>query len=255
MASSGMYARPWCTEYSTPCVSDLEHITENEQLSRAFLLRISPTYVWKPYSQTLSAGRVAAHRPKNCSHVKKDIAFIGLGVRGLPMATNLVSAGYPLIGYTRSEQKRRKLAQAGGQVADSVVEVVRNADVVITMLPDSPDVEDVLVGGGDVPANCREGAYWIDSSTIRPDVSAELAAQAREIGLLPLDAPVSGVEQGAVDGALSIMAGGDRSDYELVKAVLEVLGDTVVYVGPSGSGQTVKAANQFIVAGNIDLVC
>lgn len=186
--------------------------------------------------------------------MKNRIAFIGLGIMGLPMATNLVAADCQVTGFNRSEHKRAKLVEQGGKAAATIAEAVREADVIITMLPDSPDVKAVLTGEDGVLEHAQDGAYWIDSSTIRPDISTELAEKARNAGLKPLDAPVSGGEQGAIDGSLSIMVGGAQEDFNAVKAVLDVVGRTVVYVGPWGAGQTVKAANQLIVAGNIGLL-
>lgn len=186
--------------------------------------------------------------------MKSKIAFIGLGIMGLPMATNLVAAGYQVTGYNRSEYKRAKFANHGGEAAASIAEAVRGADVIITMLPDSPDVEMVMTSEEGVLEHAQDGAYWVDSSTIRPEVAAEVAEKARVAGLKPLDAPVSGGEQGAIDGALSIMVGGEQEDFDAVKPVLDVVGRTVVHVGPLGAGQTVKAANQLIVAGNIGLL-
>lgn len=185
---------------------------------------------------------------------QQNITFIGLGIMGLPMAKNLVAAGYNVTGYNRSPQKAQELASAGGTAASSIPEAVQHADVVITMLPDSPDVRDVVTGEDGVFAHAPSGAYWIDNSTIRPDVAAQLADQARAAGLKPLDAPVSGGEQGAVDAVLSIMVGGEPEDFDTVGPVLQTLGKTVVRVGPAGSGQTVKAANQLMVAGNIQLL-
>ncbi|WP_256394863.1 2-hydroxy-3-oxopropionate reductase [Kocuria sp. TGY1127_2] len=182
------------------------------------------------------------------------IAVIGLGIMGLPMAKNLVNAGHDVVGYNRSPEKAEKLAQAGGAAADSVAKAVAGAEVVITMVPDSPDVQSVVEGDDGVFAHAAQGALWIDASTIRPDVAGYLAHAAREAGLRPLDAPVSGGEQGAVDGVLSIMVGGEETDFEAAQEVLNVVGKTIVHVGPSGSGQTVKAANQLIVAGNIELL-
>src|SRR5699024_8569013 len=123
-------------------------------------------------------------------------------------------------------------------------EAVKDADVIITMVPDSPDVESVTTGAEGLFAHAKPGAIWVDNSSIRPDVSVSLAKQAREAGLRPLDAPVSGGEQGAIDGALSIMVGGEPADFAEAQPVLEAVGKTIVLVGPSGSGQTVKAANQ-----------
>jgi 2-hydroxy-3-oxopropionate reductase len=182
------------------------------------------------------------------------IAFIGLGIMGAPMARNLVQAGHDVVGYNRSTGPVQALADQGGRGAGSVAEAVGGASVVITMLPDSPDVQGVAGGEGGIIASADPGTLYIDMSTIRPDVARELAASGAQHGLRVLDAPVSGGEQGAIDGTLSIMAGGSGADFEAARPVLDVLGKTVVYVGPSGSGQTVKAANQLIVAGTIELV-
>ncbi|MHA6796995.1 2-hydroxy-3-oxopropionate reductase [Pseudonocardia bannensis] len=187
------------------------------------------------------------------------VAVIGLGIMGGPMAANLIKAGHRVVGYNRSPEPVRRLQDAGGHGAGSVAEAVRVADVVITMLPDSPDVEAVALGqdgtGADgIYANARPGTLHIDASTIRPDVARRLAEAGRERGVRVLDAPVSGGEPGAVEGTLSIMVGGDAADVEAARPVLEAVGRTIVHVGPHGSGQTVKAANQLIVAGNIALV-
>jgi 2-hydroxy-3-oxopropionate reductase len=182
------------------------------------------------------------------------IAFIGLGIMGGPMAAHLVNAGHTVLGVNRSPQAVEKLVAAGGQGASTVAEAVRDADIVITMVPDSPDVEDVALGEDGIYANARRGALHVDMSSIRPDVAASLAAAGREAGVRVLDAPVSGGEAGAVEAKLSIMVGGEPDDFEEVRPVLETLGTTVVLVGPAGSGQTVKAANQLIVAGNYELV-
>ena len=180
-----------------------------------------------------------------------NVAVIGLGIMGLPMAVNLVEAGHTVTGFNRSQDKIDKLVADGGRGAGSVAEAVKEADVVITMVPDSPDVEAVVSGNDGVFANAKEGALWIDASSIRPDVASRLAGDARAAGLRPLDAPVSGGEQGAIDGVLSIMVGGAAEDFEAAREVLDAVGKTIVHVGPSGSGQTVKAANQLIVAVNI----
>ncbi|MBE0010596.1 MULTISPECIES: 2-hydroxy-3-oxopropionate reductase [unclassified Arthrobacter] len=182
------------------------------------------------------------------------VAVIGLGIMGLPMAINLVSAGHTVTGYNRSQGRIDKLTAEGGRGASSIADAVAEADVVITMVPDSPDVEEVVGGADGVFANARSGALWIDASSIRPDVAARLADEARAAGLRPLDAPVSGGEQGAIDGVLSIMVGGDAADFEAAQDVFAAVGKTIVHVGPSGSGQTVKAANQLIVAVNIGVL-
>src|SRR5690625_783799 len=167
---------------------------------------------------------------------KQKIAFIGLGIMGLPMAKNLVQAGVLATGYNRAPQKAQALASAGGHAAETIAEAVRDADVIITMVPDSPDVTAVVTGSEGVFAHAPQNAYWFYASTIRPDVATELAEQARAAGLKPLDAPVSGGEQGAIDGALSIMVGGEQADFDAVQDVLNAVGKTIVRVGPSGSG-------------------
>jgi 2-hydroxy-3-oxopropionate reductase len=182
------------------------------------------------------------------------LAFIGLGIMGGPMAGHLVKAGHTVIGVNRSPQPVETLVAAGGKGASSVAEAVGDADLVITMVPDSPDVEGLALGPDGIYANARSGAIHIDMSSIRPDVSVALAAAGRDAGIRVLDAPVSGGQAGAVEAKLSIMVGGEPADFDEVKPVLDVLGSTVVLVGPAGSGQTVKAANQLIVAGNFELV-
>lgn len=179
------------------------------------------------------------------------IAFIGLGIMGSPMAVHLAEAGHSVAGYNRSPEKAKPLVDAGGRAATDIADAVKDADVVCVMVPDSPDVQEVLAGEGGVFATAKEGALVIDFSSIRPDVTVELARQAKDKGLRLLDAPVSGGEKGAQDAVLSIMVGGDAADFEEAEPLLGVVGRTVVHVGPSGSGQTVKAANQLIVAANI----
>ncbi|WP_447924996.1 2-hydroxy-3-oxopropionate reductase [Georgenia muralis] len=182
------------------------------------------------------------------------IAFIGLGIMGSPMAVHLQNAGHDVTGYNRSPEKTRALVEAGGTAASSVADAVAGAEVVAVMVPDSPDVTEVLAGEDGVFANAAPGALVIDFSTIRPDVTAELAEEARDKGFRLLDAPVSGGEAGAQNAALSIMVGGSAEDFAAAQPVFEAVGKTIVHVGPSGSGQTVKAANQLMVAGNIALL-
>ena len=180
-----------------------------------------------------------------------NITIIGLGIMGLPMAKNLVKAGYTVTGVNRSPEAVQKLVDAGGNGAASIAEGVKDADVIITMAPDSPDVEGVVRGEEGVFANAKPGALWIDNSSIRPDVAKELAAEAVAAGFGAVDAPVSGGEQGAIDGVLSIMTGGSPEDFAKAEPILQAIGKTIVHVGPAGAGQTVKAANQLIVAVNI----
>ncbi len=182
------------------------------------------------------------------------VAFIGLGIMGAPMAGHLVKAGFDVVGYNRSRPKIDELIAAGGRGAESVGDAARNADIIAVMVPDSPDVRDVLAGDGGVFQTAAPGTLIIDFSSIRPDVTTELAAQAREKGFRLLDAPVSGGQAGAENASLSIMVGGDAADFEAAAEVFAAVGKTIVHVGPSGAGQTVKAANQLIVAGNIQLL-
>ncbi|GAA1393150.1 2-hydroxy-3-oxopropionate reductase [Pseudonocardia kongjuensis] len=182
------------------------------------------------------------------------IGFIGLGIMGGPMARHLVAAGHEVTGFNRSPEKTRPLVDAGGRAAGSVAEAVDGADVVALMLPDSPDVEAVLDGEDGVFATAKPGTLVIDFSTIRPDVARDLAERAAARGLRMIDAPVSGGQAGAENATLSIMVGGKADDVGAARPLLDAVGRTVVHVGPIGSGQTVKAANQLIVAGNIALL-
>jgi 2-hydroxy-3-oxopropionate reductase len=170
------------------------------------------------------------------------------------MAGHLVQAGHTVIGVNRSPGPVEKLVETGGQRADSVADAVAQADVIITMVPDSPDVEGLALGDDGIYANARSGAIHLDMSSIRPDVAVQLADAGRERGIRVLDAPVSGGEAGAKEAKLSIMVGGDEADFKEARPILEAVGSTIVYVGPAGSGQTVKAANQLVVAGTIELV-
>ncbi|TSB24558.1 2-hydroxy-3-oxopropionate reductase [Streptomyces benahoarensis] len=179
------------------------------------------------------------------------IAWIGLGIMGSPMAENLIKAGYDVTGHTLEAGKLDRLAAAGGTAAASIADAVRDADVVLTMVPASPQVEAIAYGPDGVLENARHGALLIDMSSITPQTSIDLAANAAAKGIRVLDAPVSGGEAGAVEAALSIMVGGDPADFDAARPLFEALGRTVVLCGPHGSGQTVKAANQLIVAVNI----
>jgi 2-hydroxy-3-oxopropionate reductase len=182
------------------------------------------------------------------------VGFIGLGIMGKPMAKNLIEAGYDLAVYNRTREKAEELASEGATVAGSPKEVAERSDVIITMLPDSPQVEEVLTGEEGVLEGVSEGALIVDMSTISPVVTEELSEKAREKGASMLDAPVSGGDVGAIEGTLSIMVGGDEEDFERALPLFEVMGGTVTHVGPSGTGQVVKAANQIVVALTIEAV-
>ncbi|MFH8590339.1 2-hydroxy-3-oxopropionate reductase [Streptomyces rimosus] len=179
------------------------------------------------------------------------IAWIGLGIMGAPMAENLLKAGYPVTGHTLEQDKLDRLAAAGGTPAASIAEAVREADVIITMVPASPQVEAIAYGPDGILDNARRGALLIDMSSITPQTSIDLAAAAAEKGIRVLDAPVSGGEAGAIEAVLSIMVGGAQEDFDAAYPLFEALGTTIVRCGPHGAGQTVKAANQLIVAVNL----
>ncbi|TXL89488.1 2-hydroxy-3-oxopropionate reductase [Streptomyces sp. IB2014 016-6] len=179
------------------------------------------------------------------------VAWIGLGIMGSPMAENLIKAGYSVTGFTLEREKLDRLAANGGTVAPSIAEAVEGADVIITMVPASPQVEAIAYGADGILENAGKGALLIDMSSITPQTSIDLAEAGREKGVRVLDAPVSGGEAGAVEAVLSIMVGGEQADFDRARPLFEALGRTIVLCGPHGAGQTVKAANQLIVAVNI----
>lgn len=182
------------------------------------------------------------------------IGFIGLGVMGKPMARNLSSAGFDLVVHSRTRADVDELVADGAVAAASPLEVGRQAAVILTMLPDSPQVKEVLAGDDGVLHGTRGGALIIDMSTISPVVTRELATQAAERGVGYVDAPVSGGDVGARDATLSIMAGGGAEDFERAEPIFHALGKTIVHVGPVGAGQVVKACNQVVVALTIEAV-
>jgi 2-hydroxy-3-oxopropionate reductase len=183
------------------------------------------------------------------------VGFIGLGIMGRPMAKNLMEAGYELVLHNRSPEKAEELAKEGNATAaGSPREAAEACDIIITMLPDSPDVEAVVVGEGGVLEGIRDGALLVDMSTISPVVTEELSEKVREKGASMLDAPVSGGDVGAIDGALSIMVGGSEEDFERARPLFDVMGKVATHVGPIGAGQVVKACNQIVVALTIEAV-
>jgi 2-hydroxy-3-oxopropionate reductase len=185
----------------------------------------------------------------------EKVGFIGLGIMGKPMAKNLMETGYELVLYNRTLNKAQELAEDGEVgVAANPREVAENSDIIITMLPDSPDVEAVVAGEDGVLEGIRDGVLLVDMSTISPVVTEELAEKLKERGASMLDAPVSGGDVGAIEGTLSIMVGGEEEDFERARPLFEVMGKTVTHVGPTGAGQVTKAANQVVVALTIEAV-
>lgn len=183
----------------------------------------------------------------------ETVGFIGLGIMGLPMAKNVLNAGFPLVAYNRSPHKVDSLAELGAERGDSPADVAARSTVVVTCVTASQDVEDVIAGTEGVPGvldGVRSGSVVVDMSTISPAVTRDLAARLAERGVAMIDAPVSGGEQGAIGGTLSIMCGGDAEALERVRPVLEAMGRKITHCGPSGAGQTVKLCNQIAVVLN-----
>jgi 2-hydroxy-3-oxopropionate reductase len=183
--------------------------------------------------------------------MSETIGFIGLGVMGKPMAKNLIKAGYTLVVHNRSRGAMDEVVAAGASAADSAAEVARQARVVITMLPDTPDVERAIAGRDGVLRALQPGTLVIDMSSISPAATVQLAAQIAAKDGRMLDAPVSGGEIGAINASLSIMVGGDADAFARAKPVLEAMGnkERIVHIGKSGAGQVCKICNQIAIGG------
>jgi len=177
--------------------------------------------------------------------------FIGLGIMGRPMARNLLKAGYPLVVHSRSRGPVDEIAAAGAKVGTSPRDVASQCDVLITMLPNSPDVEQVVLGRDGVIEGARAGLVLLDMSTISPLVSQKVGAALAAKSVQMLDAPVSGGERGAIDGVLSIMVGGDKAVFDKALPIFQAMGKTITHLGPLGAGGFTKLANQIIVAVNL----
>jgi 2-hydroxy-3-oxopropionate reductase len=181
----------------------------------------------------------------------ETIGFIGLGVMGKPMAKNLIKAGHKLVVHNRSRAPVDDVAAAGATPADSSAAVAKASTVVITMLPDTPDVEAVITGHNGVLSALQHGALVIDMSSISPVATQRLASAVAAKGGSMLDAPVSGGEIGAINAALSIMVGGDEAAFERARPIFEAMGnkERIVHIGPSGAGQVCKICNQIAIGG------
>ena len=182
-----------------------------------------------------------------------NIGFVGLGIMGKPMAGNLIKGGHTLFLYSRSGAPQ-ELTGAGGKACASAKEVAQNADIVITMVPDTPDVEKALFGPNGVAEGLSRGKIVVDMSSISPIETKAFAKKINALGCEYLDAPVSGGEVGAKNAALTIMVGGSQATFDKVKAVFELMGKNITLVGGNGDGQTCKVCNQIIVALNIEAV-
>jgi 3-hydroxyisobutyrate dehydrogenase-like beta-hydroxyacid dehydrogenase len=186
-----------------------------------------------------------------------QVGLIGLGIMGAPMARNLVKAGFPLTVATRTPGKAEQFAAENANVTAvrSAAEVAAVSEVIVVMVTDSPDVVAVARGADGIFATAKPGAVIIDMSTISPQVTQELAAEAAAKGLFWLDGPVSGGEKGAIEGTLTIMLGGDEGALAKARPVLEAMGKRITHFGPAGNGQYAKLCNQILVAGNLLAAC
>ncbi len=183
--------------------------------------------------------------------MKRTVGFIGLGIMGKPMAKNILRAGFPLVVYSRTKDPVEELVKEGALSANSSKGVAEKSDVIITMLPDSSDVRDVILGGNGIIYGAKPKSVVIDMSSINPLVTQEIEKVLREKEIEMLDAPVSGGEKGAIDGTLAIMVGGKKEVFEDCLDILKTMGKNIVHVGPIGAGGFVKLVNQIIVAINI----
>ncbi|HYW26220.1 MAG TPA: NAD(P)-dependent oxidoreductase [Terriglobales bacterium] len=182
---------------------------------------------------------------------KTRVGFVGLGLMGLPMARNILNAGYHLTVWNRTAAKAAPLVAGGARQAGSAADVARVSDVVVTIVTDSPDVEAVVGSADGVLSGATAGSTWIDMSTISPEVTRRLGAAAAERGVAALDAPVSGGPPGAEAGTLSIMVGGDQEVFDACLPLLQTMGKTITRVGDLGAGQVTKACNQVVIAATL----
>ena len=183
-----------------------------------------------------------------------QIGFVGLGIMGNPMSKNLLKAGYPVTVFNRTRSKMDELVEEGAKRASSPKEVAESSDVTITMLTDSPDVEEVVLQPNGILAGLKENDVLIDMSTISPKVTQEVACLLEGKGAHMLDAPVSGGLWGAVSGTLAIMVGGERAIFDKCMPIFEAMGKTITYTGSHGMGQTTKLINQILVANTMNAV-
>ena len=186
---------------------------------------------------------------------KERVGVVGLGIMGKPMAANLMKAGFSVTVYNRTAAKADELRSEGAAVASSPKEVAESSDITITMVSDSPDVEEVILGPNGVIHGVSQGAVVIDMSTISPQVTQTIAADLSSKGGHMLDAPVSGGSWGAIQGTLSIMVGGEKETFDRCMPVFEAMGKNIIYTGGHGMGQVTKLVNQIMVGGTLAAVC
>lgn len=185
----------------------------------------------------------------------EQIGFIGLGIMGQGMAHNLLKAGFPLTVWNRTAEKMEPLVEAGAKAATDPADVAAKSDIIVICVSDTPDVEEVILAEKGLIQEAKAGSLVIDCSTISPIVTKELAAKLGEQKVAMLDAPISGGSEGAMQGTLSIMVGGEAADFERALPVFQAMGQTITHVGPTGAGQTVKLVNQILVVGTGLAVC
>jgi 2-hydroxy-3-oxopropionate reductase len=186
--------------------------------------------------------------------MSERVGYIGLGIMGRPMALNLLKAGHRLWVFGRRAEAMAPLVAAGATACGSAREVAEHVDVVFTNVSDTPDVEEVLLGPNGVSHGARSGTVVVDNSTIAPSATRRIAETLRAKGIEMLDAPVSGGQQGAIDGTLSVMVGGATATFQRVLALLQAIGRNIVHVGDSGAGQVAKACNQVVIAQTVAAV-
>ena len=185
---------------------------------------------------------------------RETVGVVGTGIMGAPMARNLAKAGFDVVAYNRTPSKAEVLKADGVSVAESIAEVGRRATVVITMVPDTPDVLSVVEGEGGLAEAMAAGSALVDMSTISPAETRALAARLAAKGVAMLDAPVSGGSWGAQQATLTIMVGGEQETFDRCLPVFEAMGKSITLMGPSGMGQTTKLVNQILVAGTASAV-
>ncbi|MCG8423773.1 MAG: NAD(P)-dependent oxidoreductase [Proteobacteria bacterium] len=183
--------------------------------------------------------------------MSEKVGFIGLGIMGRGMANNLLKAGFSVRVWNRTASRINALVEAGAEAGSSPQDVAAKSDICIVCVSDTPDVEAVILGGNGVVHGAKKGNLVIDCSTISPQRTKTIAAELNEKGIHMLDAPISGGSEGAARGTLSIMVGGDETQFERARPVFEAMGKTITHVGPQGAGQSVKLVNQILVVGNM----
>ena len=187
--------------------------------------------------------------------MSEKIGFVGLGIMGNPMSQNLLKAGFSVRCWNRTESKMTEVVDAGAEAGISASDVASHSDIIITMLSDSPDVEEVILGKNGVLQGANSGSVVIDMSTISPSVTRNIAQKLSSKGIEMMDAPVSGSLPGALSGTLSIMIGGSENTFDRCKPIFDVLGARITHCGSNGMGQTTKLANQIIGLGNLAALC